>query len=244
MLLPIGTTLLAFASVISAQITDPNLTGTWSSKAKTVFTGPSFYDPVGERLIEPKHPGISYSFSDDGHYEVAYYRAIPNPVQPKCPKGIMQWQHGTWTKYENGSLVLTPLAIDGRQLLSNPCKYEHAIYTRYNQSELFERYEVRTDPYHNVMRLNLFQFDGSPLMPLYQEYTSPLMLPVQTLNPTSTSTGAGTQKTGSKFRRSVGDERVFQNPVLPRQNQMSLADKWWWIGVGMTGLGGVLYLCF
>jgi hypothetical protein len=29
-------------------------------------------------MIEPKHTGISYSFSADGFYESAYYRAIAN----------------------------------------------------------------------------------------------------------------------------------------------------------------------
>ena len=37
-----------------------------------------FYDPVADRLIEPELTGISYSFTDDGYYEEAYYRAIPS----------------------------------------------------------------------------------------------------------------------------------------------------------------------
>ena len=40
---------------------DPNmeeLEGTWSSKSNTVFTGPGFYDPVEELLIEPDLPGF------------------------------------------------------------------------------------------------------------------------------------------------------------------------------------------
>lgn len=38
----------------------------------------------------------------------------------------------------NGSLSLTPLGVDGRQLLSQPCDYKKGIYTRYNQTELFK----------------------------------------------------------------------------------------------------------
>lgn len=53
----------------------------------------------------------------------------------------MQWQHGTYTKADNGSLILTPYAVDGRELLSDPCNYDNSIFMRYNQSELFE---VRT----------------------------------------------------------------------------------------------------
>jgi len=29
-------------------------------------------------MFEPQHPGISYSFTADGFYEEAYYRAIAN----------------------------------------------------------------------------------------------------------------------------------------------------------------------
>jgi hypothetical protein len=49
----------------------------------------------------------------------------------------MQWQHGTYEKLTNRSLVLTPFGVDGRQLLSNPCQYQQAILTRYTQPELF-----------------------------------------------------------------------------------------------------------
>ena len=50
----------------------------------------------------------------------------------------MQWQHGKWVKNADGTLKLTPLAVDGRQLLSEPCNGKTAVYTRYNQSEEFE----------------------------------------------------------------------------------------------------------
>lgn len=63
---------------------------------------------------------------------------LKTATKPQCPKGIMQWQHGTWTKFQNGSLYLEPIRVDGRQLLSDPCSYKTSIYTRYNQSELFQ----------------------------------------------------------------------------------------------------------
>ena len=37
-----------------------------------------FYDPIADKLIEPELAGISYSFTADGFYEEAYYRAVPN----------------------------------------------------------------------------------------------------------------------------------------------------------------------
>lgn len=59
-------------------------------------------------------------------------------TNPACPSGIMQWQHGKYEILANGSLITLPFEVDGRQLLSEPCNYDNAIYTRYNQSELFD----------------------------------------------------------------------------------------------------------
>jgi hypothetical protein len=95
----------------------------------------SFYDPVNDNMIEPSRPGISYSFTSDGFYEEAYYRAISNPANPACPGAIMQWQHGSYVIGSDGSLTMTPIAVDGRQLLSQPCQNSHSIYTRYNTTE-------------------------------------------------------------------------------------------------------------
>lgn len=118
-----------------------------------------FYDPVNEKFTEPQHPGISYSFTEDGYFESAYFRAIANRTlstglynwknsmlicflrtaqQPQCPKGIIQWQHGRYTLAANGRLTLTPFGVDGRQLFSDPCIHSSAILTRYSQSEEFE----------------------------------------------------------------------------------------------------------
>jgi hypothetical protein len=49
----------------------------------------------------------------------------------------MQWQHGSYSLEPNGSLVLTPITSDGRQLLSSPCSGGYAQYSRYNQTETF-----------------------------------------------------------------------------------------------------------
>ena len=68
---------LTYLSLADAQgATD--LVGTWSTKSNETLTGPGFFDPVKDRLIEPPRTGISYSFTLDGHYEEAYFRAISN----------------------------------------------------------------------------------------------------------------------------------------------------------------------
>jgi hypothetical protein len=50
----------------------------------------------------------------------------------------MQWQHGSYAVFANGSLTLTPIAVDGRQLLSDPCKKDTGHYTRFNATERFK----------------------------------------------------------------------------------------------------------
>ncbi|KAF2788914.1 hypothetical protein K505DRAFT_410614 [Melanomma pulvis-pyrius CBS 109.77] len=233
--------LLVCAGLAAAQTFPADLVGTWSSKSNSTLTGSGFYDPVNEKFTEPAHTGISYSFTADGHYEEAYYRAIANPQNPKCPQGIMQWQHGSFTKEANGSLVMAPIAVDGRQLYSDPCAYKSAIFTRYNASEMFKRYEVLTDGYRQITRLNLYKFDGSPLIPLYLAMSPPQMLPTTTLNPLTTSTPGGAKAT-SKVRRS--ELPLNHNVFEKRTPQMQRADNVWWFGVFLTTSGGVLYFLY
>ncbi|KAI9706962.1 MAG: Reversal of tor2 lethality [Bogoriella megaspora] len=228
-----------------------DLVGTWSSKANRTLTGEGFYDPVKDQFTEPSRTGISYSFTLDGHYEEAYYRAVPNPTNPDCPEGILQFQHGTYEKAANGSLLLTPIDVDGRQLISAPCNGNNAIYTKYNQSELIKSYEVLTDPFHKIPRLNLYMFDGAPLQPLYLAYSPPKMLPTTTLNPTTNATSSGAAATGtstssSKLKRWLGEDYEvdgMQSVIAQKQSGLVDANRWWWFGVGMTGLGSVLYFC-
>ncbi|KAK5138201.1 hypothetical protein LTR08_004896 [Meristemomyces frigidus] len=243
----LSTLALALPLLAAAQGTWPtDLVGTWSTKSNSTLTGPAFYDPLNDKLLEPALTGISYSFTADGHFEEAYYRAVANPQNPACPSGIMQWQHGAFEQNTNGSLTLTPIAVDGRQLLSSPCDYDKSVYTRYNQSEQFLRYSAYTDPYHNIPRLDLYKFDGSPMNPMYLALTPPQMLPTTTLNPTtvaSTSTPTSTSTTRKpKQRRDLpltwAASAQAGETVLYHIN----AERLWWVGLAMTGVGGLLYL--
>ncbi|OJD18798.1 hypothetical protein AJ78_01205 [Emergomyces pasteurianus Ep9510] len=261
---------LAFSclpGVVTAQgPVDPRLTGTWTTKSMKVLTGPGFYDPIKDRLKEPSHTGISYSFTDDGFYEEAYFRAVSDPTTPDCVKGILQFQHGTYKVEANGSLVLTPFSSDGRQLVSDPCVSQHAAYYRYIQPELFQRYEVLIDPFHKVDRLNIYQFDGAPMNPMYLASRIPQMLPTRTLNPTDTSkTAAGTAKatgkrkaqakradgSGSKQNRDYDfDQRPLSKSSFSkrmdyyhsRMDKLSRIDTVWWLGVIMTSVGGLVLI--
>jgi Chaperone for protein-folding within the ER, fungal len=160
----------------------------------------------------------------------------------------MQWQHGTYSLPGNGSIVLEPFGVDGRQLVSNPCSYDQSIYTRYNQPELILSYQVLTDPYHNVPRLNLAKFDGSPMNPMFLVYSPPQMLPTKTLNPTS-GTPAATAKSRVKRGLEERDKETQQDMtgrnvknVIQAPSDLFNADKWWWVGVGLTALGTVMYM--
>jgi hypothetical protein len=84
------------AAVRASSVAD--LVGTWTTKSRSVVTGPvrsifpsglhqsltsrcilqDFYDPIDDKLLEPSLTGISYSFTADGYYEQAYYRAVSN----------------------------------------------------------------------------------------------------------------------------------------------------------------------
>ncbi|KAA8646887.1 Reversal of tor2 lethality [Aspergillus tanneri] len=215
------------SAVSAGRVSD--LVGTWSTKSRSVMTGPGFYDPVNDKLLEPNLTGISYSFTEDGYYEEAYYRALANPVNPACPKGIMQWQHGTFTLGKDGSLHLQPIEVDGRQLMSDPCASSQGTYTRYNQSEKFNSFKVSTDAYHNIMRLDLHAFDNSPMHPMYLAFRPPQMLPTKSLDSLSKGKRHVIRDTGSSFR--VRDSIKREEIVNP--------DRWLWLGVFMTALGGI-----
>ena len=164
----------------------------------------------------------------------------------------MQWQHGTYSLPGNGSLILEPFAVDGRQLLSSPCTYDSAIYTRYDQPELIKRYEAVTDDFHNVPRLNIFKFDGSLEQPLYLAYKPPQMLPTQTLNPTA-SAASPTSKVKRDEERSlhgqwrekvIKGEPSFEGPeglLQPKPVRWD-PDRWWWAGFGFIAVGTVMYM--
>ncbi|KAE9363073.1 hypothetical protein N431DRAFT_550813 [Stipitochalara longipes BDJ] len=224
------------------------LVGTWSTKSAKVLTGPGFYNPVNDSFIEPSLTGISYSFTADGFYEEAYYRAVSNPTKPSCPSAVMQFQHGTFVENANGSLSLTPFGVDGRELISDPCSSSTSSYLRYNQSELMEKYQVYVDPYTKLTRLDLYQFDGSPMNPMFLAFSPPQMLPTVTLNPTPTATG-----TGKKSKRTAGASEGMDPPLnanaphIKRDIEGSLIHRidlnmLWWAGVGITIFGGAAYL--
>lgn len=168
-----------------------SLEGTWTSRSKTVLTGPSFFDPVDELLIEPSLPGISYSFDGKGNWEQAIYQVTSNPVNHSCATAVLLWQHGTYTVHQpddktgETKLTLTPIGVDGRQLMSYPCNDRGvSTYMRYNQVETILNFNIELDHYYGELKLTLYEWDGTKKQPMWLQYKPPLMLPTQTLNPT------------------------------------------------------------
>ncbi|PYI27447.1 hypothetical protein BP00DRAFT_429346 [Aspergillus indologenus CBS 114.80] len=226
---------LLLTAASAASVSD--LVGTWTTKSRKVVTGPGFYDPINDKFLEPNLTGISYSFTADGFYEEAYYRAIANPQDPACPRGLMQWQHGTYTAQSDGSLVLTPIAVDGRQLVSDPCATPLTSYTRYNQTEEFKSFTISVDPYHDIPRLDLYAHDGSPMHPMYLVYRPPQILPTGVLNPI-------TSKVKKQKRQVSGETKsYFSLEGFVSTEKIIDPDRLLWLGVIMTAIGGITVFC-
>lgn len=220
------------------------LEGTWCSKSGMVVTGPDFYDPVHELLIDPGLPGYSYSFTNDGYWEEAIYQITSDGTKPECPKAALIFQHGTYEVDSSGRLILTPFGDDGRILSSDPCgQGSTSSYDTYVQTETFKQFEVLIDNYHGRYRLNLYEWDGTPMQPLWLTYKPPQMLPTMTMNPANSSdvnNSTGTTGARARVRRSLENRRRLASMpnVELRKNKISY-DVLWYSGISMILAGGV-----
>jgi hypothetical protein len=100
-----------------------------------------------------------------------------------------------------------------------------------------------------LTRLDLYQFNGAPMNPMFLAFSPPQMLPTVTLNPTPTATTSSAKK--AKRTAGAGEEmdvplnvkaahikRDIERPLLHRIDLNML----WWAGIGMTIFGGAAYL--
>jgi len=190
------------------------LPGSWSSGARAVVTGPGFANPANESFTYPKTSGIGYSFTTDGFYEIARYRFVSNGTVPQCVTGVINWVHGKYTLQPNGSITMAPFG-DGYQQIQDPCAAVSNFLENYNDTELYQMWQIFLDPVTGY-KLHLFQYDGSPLAPMFQISTTPNMLPTQTLRNVS---GAGLPTTSAGLttqRRAVniGQQRRSASGIL------------------------------
>ncbi|KAJ7650597.1 chaperone for protein-folding within the ER, fungal-domain-containing protein [Roridomyces roridus] len=194
------------------------ITGTWSSGSQHVVPGPGFANPAQETFQYPNTTGVGYSFSDDGWYEIARYRFASNATDPNCIIGTVVWAHGHYDLVANGSIILTPVG-DGYQQVQAACAATSNFIQNYNFTELFVSWRIFEDPTFGP-KLHLFQFDGSPVAPLFQVSTQPNMLPKQVLrNVTAqvvTTTSAGlvsTNTLAASSRKKRSGAAELQRPV-------------------------------
>lgn len=247
---------VAVPPIVEGPWTDEeHLEGTWSSKSMTVLTGPDFYDPVDELLIEPALPGISVSFTTDGYFEIAMYQVTSNPKDPKCATGALTFQHGTYN-ITKSKLYLTPFEDDGRQLVSDPCNSNTSSYVQYDQKLTFSKFQVWIDLYYGRYRLDLYEFDGTPMPPLYLVYRPPQMLPTVTMNPgtkeqvanfsssssSSSSKRALNQDVRLRIRRSLMNKG--KTTAVRDQRHSWVHDMIWWGGISMIVSGACGWIYF
>ena len=77
--LAVCTLLSHISSVRSQTFTNSTpLTGTWASGVGWVQTGSGFCNPTAANFTTPLGTGMSYSFTDDGHFEEAIYTHTGN----------------------------------------------------------------------------------------------------------------------------------------------------------------------
>jgi len=198
-----------------------SLLGTWSSGSGAVKTGVGFANPVDFSFTYPNTTGISYSFTTDalsdgsaGYFEEALYRFTGNGSEPTCIIGVVQWQHGTYETLANGSIVLNPFYTDGRQQVQDMCAAQSNIIQQFNQTTLFQSWRIFSDPQRGP-KLQIYQYNGAPLAPMYQLSQTPNMLPTTTLTANVTE-GQTTPSTasGSIRRTDFGMSAMMGSMVL------------------------------
>jgi len=194
-----------------------SLSGTWSSGSRNVMTGAGFANPANASFIYPKTTGISYSFTDDGWYEIARYRFNGNGSEPTCITGVIGWVHGKYTLNSNGSITMVPLG-DGYQQIQDPCAAVSNFVENYNITETYKQWRIFQDPVAGY-KLHLFQFDGAPLAPQFQVSPSPNMLPTQLLRNVPTAAAGNGVKPPA--RRSL--EKKSNDAVVSYQLAIGLA---------------------
>ncbi|KAJ3518192.1 hypothetical protein NLJ89_g36 [Agrocybe chaxingu] len=167
------------------------IVGTWSTGSKAVVTGSGFANPAQMTFTYPKTTGVSYSFSDDGFYEIARYRFNGNG-----------WVHGRYTLNANGSITMTPFE-DGYQQIQDPCAAVSNFIEPYPYREYYIGWRIFRDPTAGP-KLHLFQFDGVPVAPQFLVSTTPNMLPTRNLRNTTTTVA----------RRSTSSARDGLGPQL------------------------------
>ncbi|KAL7279605.1 hypothetical protein ACG7TL_006011 [Trametes sanguinea] len=138
-------------------------------------------------------PAWSGGFSAQGSRSVFYIGTNADTrlagSQPQCITGVLNWHHGQYQLLDNGSIVLIPNG-DGYQQIQDPCAAESNFIENYNDTELYSHWQIFMDQ-NDGPKLHIFNFDGSPVSPLFQIYNPPNMLPTTQLRNVTPSIDTG-----------------------------------------------------
>ncbi|KAI0698149.1 chaperone for protein-folding within the ER, fungal-domain-containing protein [Cytidiella melzeri] len=172
--------------VLNSEHNVTSLEGTWSSGSRAVVTGAGFANPVNRTFTFPVNTGVSFSFLNSGFYEIAQYRFFGNGSAPNCITGTTTWEHGTFVILGNASIITTPFG-DGFQQVQNPCLATSSFIQSYNYTGLYRSFRIFQDPVDGP-KLQIANFDDSPVAPLFLVSATPSMLPTRPLiNVTATA---------------------------------------------------------
>ncbi|KAH9020710.1 chaperone for protein-folding within the ER, fungal-domain-containing protein [Lactarius pseudohatsudake] len=132
--------------------------------------------PIGGTRASGSKNVITLFFSHPDDRPLLFMNS--NGSSPQCITGVMNWVHGTFTYNSDGSMTISP------------CSAASNFLENYNDTELYQQWQIFVDP-TNGPKLHMYQFDGSPLLPMFLISTTPNMLPTQPLcnvsSPSSTS---------------------------------------------------------
>lgn len=87
------------------------------------------------------------------------------------------------------------------------------------------------DPYHKSTRLDLYSFDGAPMAPMYLAYRPPEMLPTKPLSDL-------TSKNNKRHFGGDPGKRVGLAGLVSKDSLLD-PDRWLWLGVVMSAVGGL-----
>ena len=139
--------------------------------------------------------------------------------------------------------------------MSEPCQKENSTFSHFNQSETFSAFEKSFDSYKMRDRLDLYEWDGTPLMPMWLAFRTPVLLPTRTLKPTSdVSTVGNVRPTATSVWESVQVKRQTESRLLMAAfrsrtlltfihglgSAPSYSSRSFWVGVGFSGVGSCL----
>ncbi|KAI5479024.1 hypothetical protein MNV49_004306 [Pseudohyphozyma bogoriensis] len=188
--------LLALLLTTSEAIDVSSIIGTWSTGSGAVLTGSAFGDPTASNSFNyPSVAGYSWSFTDDGYFEQASFTWVSNATEPHCVQAQILWQHGTYTKNENGTISTngTAFAPDGRMQIQDACAANSSVISYYNEETIYSTWAV--SEWKGKTMLQLSQYDGTLLPRAYlvsesAKDPSAYMFPTYTISNTTSDSSS------------------------------------------------------